>query len=181
MMWVLKTLILPPFSVSLTCCYPSVIYSIIQRANIFSFFLTNCDPALAEAGIIPSKLLDREFASTPNVSEDQGVCFFPNRYFDVWLPCLIPSLLFFFSHFISFLPSYLGMCFYLMFCCFRFLSRQDLVSWKAKIEYEVMPGIDKEVGEEPRSSVYSNFTDILVPFICLNIWLCLQFRYQGRI
>lgn len=64
--------------------------------------------SLAEAGIIPSKLSDREFASTPNVSEDQGVCFFPNR----------------------------------------FLSRQDLVSWKAKIEYEVMPGIDKEISRK---------------------------------
>ncbi|XP_009613456.1 uncharacterized protein [Nicotiana tomentosiformis] len=64
--------------------------------------------SLAEAGIIPSKLLDREFASTPNVSEDQGICFFPNR----------------------------------------FLSRQDLISWKVKIEYEVMPGIDKEISRK---------------------------------
>ncbi|KAF3662570.1 putative protein CHUP1, chloroplastic-like [Capsicum annuum] len=64
--------------------------------------------SLAEAGIIPSKLSDREFASTSNVSEDQGVCFLPDR----------------------------------------FLSRQDLISWKAKIEYEVMPGIDKEISRK---------------------------------
>ncbi|XP_059317011.1 uncharacterized protein LOC132067724 isoform X1 [Lycium ferocissimum] len=64
--------------------------------------------SLAEAGIIPSKLSNKEFASTPNVSEDQGVCFFPNS----------------------------------------FLSRQDLISWKAKIEYEVMPGIDKEISRK---------------------------------
>ncbi|KAG5603747.1 hypothetical protein H5410_025239 [Solanum commersonii] len=64
--------------------------------------------SLAEAGIIPSKLSDKELASTPNVSEDQGVCFFPDR----------------------------------------FLSRQDLISWKAKIEYEVTPGIDKEISRK---------------------------------
>ncbi|KAM3269446.1 hypothetical protein P3S67_030328 [Capsicum chacoense] len=64
--------------------------------------------SLAEAGIIPSKLSDREFASTSNVTEDQGVCFLPDR----------------------------------------FLSRQDLISWKAKIEYEVMPGIDKEISRK---------------------------------
>ncbi|XP_055809775.1 uncharacterized protein LOC129880003 [Solanum dulcamara] len=64
--------------------------------------------SLAEAGIIPSKLSDKEFSSTPNVSEDQGVCFSPDR----------------------------------------FLSRQDLISWKAKIEYEVMPGIDKEISRK---------------------------------
>ncbi|CAN4121917.1 unnamed protein product [Withania somnifera] len=61
--------------------------------------------SLAEAGIIPSKLSDKKFASTPN---DQGVCFSPDR----------------------------------------FLSRQDLISWKAKIEYEVMPGIDKEISRK---------------------------------
>ncbi|XP_049365011.1 uncharacterized protein LOC125829848 [Solanum verrucosum] len=64
--------------------------------------------SLAEAGIIPSKLSDKELASSPNVSEDQGVCFFPDR----------------------------------------FLSRQDLFSWKAKIEYGVMPGIDKEISRK---------------------------------
>lgn len=67
--------------------------------------------SLAEAGIIPSKLSDKEFASTPNVSEDQGICFSPDR----------------------------------------FLSRQDLISWKAKIEYEVMPGIDKEFRYQGRT------------------------------
>lgn len=29
---------------------------------------------------------------------------------------------------------------------FRFISRQDLISWKAKLEYGVMPGINEEVG-----------------------------------
>lgn len=33
----------------------------------------------------------------------------------------------------------------IFFC--RFISRQDLISWKAKLDYEVMPGLSEEVGK----------------------------------
>lgn len=36
----------------------------------------------------------------------------------------------------------------------RFISRQDLVSWKAKIEYEVMPGIYEKFRCQGRTSVF---------------------------
>ncbi|MCD7452547.1 hypothetical protein HAX54_017376 [Datura stramonium] len=39
--------------------------------------------SLAEAGIIPSKLSDKEFASLQMFPEDQAICFSPNRYFDI--------------------------------------------------------------------------------------------------
>ena len=29
----------------------------------------------------------------------------------------------------------------------RFISRQDLIDWKAQLEYEVMPGVNEKVQE----------------------------------
>ncbi|KAK4608742.1 hypothetical protein RGQ29_002224 [Quercus rubra] len=60
---------------------------------------------LAEAGVIPSKLSDKN--SSDNNSDNQGhIYFFPES---------------------------------------RFLSRQDLIHWKARLEYEFMPGIIEQI------------------------------------
>ncbi|KAL3644627.1 hypothetical protein CASFOL_009807 [Castilleja foliolosa] len=40
----------------------------------------------------------------------------------------------------------------------RFISRQDLISWKAKIEYKVKPGIDEEVFQMSRKKI--GFLDV---------------------
>ncbi|KAI3452980.1 hypothetical protein Pfo_009643 [Paulownia fortunei] len=65
--------------------------------------------SLAEAGIVRSKLSDRNSGpNSNNVGDKGGVDFSPER----------------------------------------FISRQDLVSWIAKIEYEVMPGMDEEMSRK---------------------------------
>ncbi|PSR84917.1 Myosin-4 like [Actinidia chinensis var. chinensis] len=64
--------------------------------------------ALAEAGIILSRLSGKNSSSGCYDSEDQGGVYF--------------------------LPE-------------RFISRQDLIDWKAQLEYEVMPGVNEKISK----------------------------------
>ena len=88
-----------------------------------------CYSGLAEAGVIPSKLSPNN--SSDNGSEGQGdMNFFPERY-DM---CTTFSNNFQISFSLD--KTYLVS---------RFLSRQDLTVWKARLEYEFVPGIVEQV------------------------------------
>ncbi|GER29849.1 hypothetical protein STAS_05745 [Striga asiatica] len=63
--------------------------------------------SLAEAGVVRSKLSDKNPVSNSNLGEE-GFLFLPDR----------------------------------------FISRQDLIGWKAKIEYKAMPGLNEEVSRK---------------------------------
>lgn len=94
--------------------------------------------ALAEAGIVLSKLSHNNASSALEDSKNQDAKFFPERYSGVY-----------FSWVLSFALSNNNLLFifkkYTILC--RFISRQDLINWKAKLDYEVMPGINEEVGK----------------------------------
>lgn len=105
-----------------------------------------CNIALAEAGIIRSKLSGRSSRTSLSDLDGEGCMnFCPDRYVKCAELCIHLSI-----HLPS--PTHdrknLHLLWKSYFWCNRFVSRQDLISWKVNVEYEVRPGITEEVGKQ---------------------------------
>lgn len=95
--------------------------------------------ALAEAGIIDSKLSCMNSTSVSDMGGSPGqgnFSFFPERYSFTLLTILLP-------YFVLFLcPSY-NLCRFIFDC--SFVSRFDLVNWKALLEYSSTSEMNEKV------------------------------------